>query len=91
MSKDFPNNSDRAERAAEAVKAFAALTGIEQDDPRTQIQDLLADLFHLCDRHEIDVVEALRSGIHHYECEREEVEGKPCRVEYERMPWMENK
>jgi hypothetical protein len=89
MSED-PDNSDRADWAEEALKTFAKRTRVEDEDVKTQVQDLLANLFHLCNRHGVDVADALRMGICHYECEREEEEGKPCHVEYERASWMED-
>jgi hypothetical protein len=85
-----PTNSERADWAEKALKTFAECTRVDDEDAQTQVQDLLADLFHLCDRHEVDIASALRMGICHYECEREEEDGKPCRVDYERAPWMED-
>lgn len=88
---DLVDNEDRASWADSALRAFAGATRVDKEEMQTQMQDLIADLFHLAHRHDLPVNEIMQAAVHHYECEREEAEGKPCVVQYEREPWMEQK
>ena len=63
-----------AEAAAIALEVFAIDAGIETEDTKTQIIDLLADLAHLCDREEIDSAEVNQIASQHYMAEIDEDE-----------------
>lgn len=59
------NNDRRAELAEYAILPFIEEFG----DDRTALVDLLADLRHWCDRHEVDFQDALDSAFNHYQAE----------------------
>lgn len=59
-------NDDRAEWADAAIAAFRAVTGTDLEDA---VSDLIADLMHWCDRHDISFSEELYRGQYHYRCE----------------------
>ena len=64
------DNKARAERilcAATAVEAY----NDNKDDPATLVADLLADLRHYCDAHNIDFADCDRRGRDHYTNEQE--------------------
>ena len=71
-SEDGPSNDDRALWAEAALLAFAQRTGLakeivgDKEDPFFIISDLLADLAHWCDRHQVDLPSALTHGAQHY-------------------------
>ena len=52
------DNKDRRAAALKALKVFAADTGMVEEDLRTQITDLVTDLFHVCE-HEIISVDGV--------------------------------
>ena len=74
-SKEGPSNDDRAHWAEAALLAFAQRTGLAKDmvvdkeDSFFIISDLLADLAHWCDRHEVDLPAALIHAGQHYRAE----------------------
>ena len=55
-------NNERAERAEKAIELYDDGEG----DDNTYLNDLLADLMHWCDRHEVDFDHALRIAKDHY-------------------------
>jgi hypothetical protein len=62
-----PTNEDRAEWAAEAVKAFARRTGQDKSgdlkhEPELVLADLLCDLMHYADRDRLNFYLALQNG-----------------------------
>jgi hypothetical protein len=69
------SNDDRALWAEAALLAFAQRTGLakeivgDKEDPFFIISDLLADLAHWCDRHEVDLPAALIHAAQHYGAE----------------------
>lgn len=56
-------NDARASWAGEALDRFMAVTGT---DPPDAVMDLLADLMHWCDRHDMNFYAALRQAREHY-------------------------
>lgn len=64
------SNAARALAAARAVAGYARSQGLEADDLRTAIGDLLCDLRHLCDAHGLDFAQVDEDGTRHYEHER---------------------
>ena len=63
------DNNDRAIAADKALATFTRLTGMQGEDIRTRMVDLLADLYHLADRENIDMAGALDSARWHHESE----------------------
>lgn len=59
-------NDSRAEWAALAIAAFVLKTGSDEEDV---VSDLLADLMHWCDRHDISFEDELARARFHYEAE----------------------
>ncbi|HEY4679036.1 MAG TPA: hypothetical protein VIJ01_17855 [Candidatus Angelobacter sp.] len=74
-SGEGPGNDDRALWAEAALLAFAQRTGLakeivgDKEDRFFIISDLLADLAHWCDRHEVDLPAALVHAAQHYRAE----------------------
>ena len=68
-------NADRATWAEAALLAFGQQTGLlkesvgDNEDPFFIISDLLADLAHWCDRHQVDLPSALIHAARHYQAE----------------------
>lgn len=71
----IPPNAERAEWAAEALDTFAQRTmhrsihELVYEDQFCAVADLLCDLHHWCDRHQVDFYAALANANMHYECE----------------------
>lgn len=69
------SNENRASWAEAALLAFAQHTGMakemvgDKEDAFFIVSDLLADLGHWCDRHRVDLAEALVHAAHHYSAE----------------------
>jgi len=65
-------NGERASWAEIALLAFGQKTGLlkerigDTEDPFFIISDLLADLAHWCDRHQVDLPSALTHAAQHY-------------------------
>jgi hypothetical protein len=65
-------NGERAAWAEIALLAFGQKTGLlkerigDTEDPFFIISDLLADLAHWCDRHQVDLPSALTHAAQHY-------------------------
>jgi len=74
MAKDpyEPSNQQRAEWARVALEAFRSVTHMRDEDLETVLQDLLTDLRHLCDEHEIDFADVDRDAEGNYIEEVEE-------------------
>ena len=74
-SEEGPSNDDRALWAEAALLAFAQRTGLakevvgDKEDHFFIISDLLTDLAHWCDRHEVDLPAALIHAAVHYRAE----------------------
>lgn len=66
------NNAERSTYALSSVNTFAIATGIQDEDMETQISDLLADLMHLADEHDIDWAYLDQRAGDHYRAEVEE-------------------
>lgn len=73
------NNEDRAERAFNQVTRYSGDNDIETD-----VQDILVDLRHLCDREGIDFHRKLDMSYTHYSEELAE-DGGPAGEKLERM------
>ena len=63
-----PLNSDRAEWAEAALLTFMEQTGVDGD--REAVSDLIADLGHYCDRHQLDFIPLLERGISYWQIEQ---------------------
>jgi len=63
-------NEARAERAETVIDAYMAADDAMGDDV-TSLVDLLADLRHWCDRHQVSFEDALASSYNHYQAETE--------------------
>jgi hypothetical protein len=61
-------NSERSDRANEALKKYGKLVG-EDHFADECLTDLLCDLMHWCDRHQTEFDNCLRVGRMHYEAE----------------------
>jgi len=70
-----PTNDDRASWADAAMRTFCETVGIEPEDKRTQLADLLADLRHWCDQHDVDFDEVCEGSREVY---REEILEENC-------------
>jgi hypothetical protein len=68
-----PLNRDRAAWAEAAILKFMNETGVDGD--REAVADLIADLGHYCDRHQLDFVHLLKRGIGHWHIEQRDPEG----------------
>jgi hypothetical protein len=72
---DATTNDERASWAEVALLAFARRTGMaeemvgDKEDAFFIVSDLLTDLGHWCDRHRLDLAEALVHAAHHYSAE----------------------
>lgn len=68
-------NDERASWAEVGLVAYGQCTGTveemvgDDEDPFLIIGDLLADLAHWCDRHRVDLQEAIRYAAGHYQKE----------------------
>jgi len=75
MPDDGPTNDERASWAEAALLSFAQRTGLakemlgDKEDPFLIVSDLLADLAHWCDRHNVDLPSALVHAARHYDAE----------------------
>lgn len=65
-------NQDRTECARAAVEAFSATQGYYDELIETRVVDLIADLFHLCDAHQINRGQVLDDAALHYHAELED-------------------
>lgn len=62
------DNQTRAAAARDALIGFSKAMGNTCEDDETQIVDLMADLFHLCDSYNININGVIRSArMHHVE------------------------
>jgi hypothetical protein len=61
-------NDDRAASADVAIKAFARDTRMDtaNEEGRTIVADLLADVMHWCDRNDVAFADVLETGYQHY-------------------------
>jgi hypothetical protein len=71
MTISEPTNSDRAAWAAEALATFRRRTGTDCEDA---LPDLLCDLMHWADEHELNFGEALDKARDHHHAEVQEAE-----------------
>ena len=65
------NNTQRAQWAAKSVEVHANVSGMNDDDMETHIQDLLCNLQHLADKECLDFSEILGKATTTYKGERE--------------------
>ena len=65
------NNIERAESARKAIDTFSETTDIESEEMDAKIADLLCNLQHLADNHEVDFQECLDRGTRNYTTELE--------------------
>jgi hypothetical protein len=63
-----PLNCDRAEWAEAAILKFMDETGVDGD--REAVSDLIADLGHYCDRHQLEFLPLVQRGIGHWQIEQ---------------------
>ena len=61
-------NAQRVLRAAQTLVTYKKLANT--DGPIESLGDLLADLMHYCDQHEIDFADRLRVATMHHDCEK---------------------
>lgn len=66
------NNEDRAQTASSAVEFFARETGISNEDLGTKLNDLIANLMHLCEQNDLDFDEITGHARHVFEEEQKE-------------------
>ena len=67
-------NAERATRASDACRAYAAASGMDYpEDVHTVIGDLIASLLHLADVYGVDPYDATERARMHYEAETAEV------------------
>lgn len=59
-------NKERADRALEAVKVGTDYPSDSPEELETYIGDLLANVFHLVERHGFDMEVLLERGYQHY-------------------------
>jgi hypothetical protein len=59
--KRFAQNGDRARCAAQALHAYRITVGDDDDD--ASIRDLIADLGHYADRHDIEFLDCVARAI----------------------------
>ena len=66
-------NSDRARRAARALKAYRSCVGDADTTPEEDVTDLLCDLRHYCDAEDLDLAALDRIGhsLYRHECAEE--------------------
>jgi hypothetical protein len=70
---DYPNNSDRADWAANALSLFCEETGLEPEiERRESVSDLLCNLGHYCDRHDLDFLAIASSALGVWDAEKRE-------------------
>lgn len=62
----LPSNRERADWASMALDDFADETGMEDEDRKTQITDLLCNLMHFCDIEKIDWNRCVALAQDHY-------------------------
>lgn len=62
----MPNNKDRAERFQQALDRYG------DDEPITDVVDLLADMMHWCRYHKVNFDGTLATANGHYEAEVDE-------------------
>lgn len=64
------NNQQRADSTAKSIVAYAAEKGLQNEDIKTQVGDLICDLLHkIAQAHEGDIQTAmsvLRNGLGHF-------------------------
>ncbi len=77
FADDYPNNSDRAEWAEHALSVFCEDTGLDLDDERSSaVSDLMCNLGHYCDLHDLDFLAIASGAIAVWDAEkREEANG----------------
>ena len=68
-------NDDRARRAAHALRAYRDCTGDGPVSPDENVVDLLTDLRHFCDRHNVNHARCDRVAHTAYLAERDEENG----------------
>jgi hypothetical protein len=72
------NNADRADAAEAAVTSFADIVLLNPEngfDKAETVQDLINDLGHYCDRHQIDFVALCAAAIAGYSGEKRRTDG----------------
>ena len=74
-----PDNSDRADWAENALTVFCEDTGLHpEDERRAAVSDLICNLGHYCDRHDLDFIAIAAVSIGVWDAEkREEENGEP--------------
>jgi hypothetical protein len=63
------NNIERSDSARKAIDTFSEITDIESEEMDAKISDLLCNLQHLADNHEVDFQECLDRGTRNYTAE----------------------
>ena len=70
-----PNNTDRADWAKNALSVFCEETGLEEEiERRDAVSDLIANLGHYCDRHDLDFLAIASGAIGVWDAEKREAE-----------------
>ena len=74
-----PDNSDRAEWAKHALAVFCEETGLDPSvEKREAVSDLIANLGHYCESHNLDFLAIASGAIGVWDAEkREEENGEP--------------
>jgi hypothetical protein len=57
-----PTNAMRAEWASIGLDTFSNVVGVQDEDFDTQVSDFLADLWHLCNKKDVDLEKILRNA-----------------------------
>jgi hypothetical protein len=74
-AEDGITNDERASWAEAALLTFGKRTGSvvrsvgDTEEPMLVVGDLLADIAHWCDRHNVDLQAAIQYGTRHYQLE----------------------
>lgn len=76
---DGPDSSDRSEWAEQALAIFCEVTGLDLEAERqSAVSDLICDLGHFCDLHDLDFLTVASWAIGVWDAEkREEVARAP--------------
>jgi hypothetical protein len=80
---DYPNNSDRAGWAQNALEIFCEETGLDQEAERqSAVSDLLCNIGHYCDCHGLDFLAVASGAIGVWDAEKREEENDDANALY---------
>ena len=90
---DYPNNSDRAEWAENALAVFCEETGLDPEVERREVvSDLICNLGHYCDQHGLEFLELASHAIGLWDVEKRDPAVRPLvcssvTAYFNRLPW----